>query len=165
VHHLLFTHDDVGNYDSNLKSMPPFRTKRDRKALLKGLRDGILDCIVSQHSPLEIEEKKTEFEYAGFGMTGLETAFSSAVEAFEGKAGLDELAKWFSINPRKVLGLDAATIEEGRNAEITIVDPKGQWEYTADNRKSKSANSPMLNQTLDGKVIGIVGNGKWVANP
>jgi dihydroorotase len=164
VHHLLFTHDDVASYDSNLKSMPPFRSRRDRRALIKGLQDGVIDAVVTQHSPLEIEEKKTEFEYAGFGMTGLETAFSEVVEAFDGKPSLEDVARWMSINPRRTLGLEPATIVEGAGAEFTVVDPRAEWEYTAGNRRSKSLNSPHLGRTLQGRVIGIANNGTWTPN-
>lgn len=164
VHHLLFTHDDVVNYDPNLKSIPPFRTEKDRKALLKALKDGIIDCVATQHTPLEIEEKKTEFEYAGFGMTGLETAFAEVLEAFGDDAGLYDIIDWMSARPRRILGLETLKIDEGMKAEMAIVDPKAEWVYDPSDRKSKSANSPVNGRSFRGRVVGVVNNGHWIAN-
>ena len=164
VHHLLYTHEDVANYDSNLKSNPPFRTEADRTALLKGLKNGVIDCVVSQHTPLEIEEKKTEFEYAGYGMTGLETAYSIALKAFEDKVTPEEIVKWFSVQPRKILGLMPATINEGLSAEFSLVNARTKWEYNPQNKRSRSANSPLMHETMKGKVHGVFNHGKWLVN-
>jgi len=164
VHHLVFTDEDVRTFDSNKKSDPPFRKKTDRTALLKGLRDGVIDCVATQHTPLEIEEKKLEFEYATPGMTGLETTYAILHAAFEGKAVEDRFAEWLSVNPRKILGLEASSIEIGSKANFTLVNPEKFWEYNPASRKSRSANSPFYQTKLKGSVEGIFNNGKWKAN-
>lgn len=163
-HHLLFTDEDVSGFDSNLKSRPPFRTEADRKALLRGLRDGVIDCVATQHTPLEVEEKKLEFEYATPGLTGLETTYAVVCAAFGQEAEAHRIAEWLSVNPRKLLGREPAAIEPGAPANFCLADPTATWTYSDKVRRSKSANSPLLGRQLTGRVLGIFNNGKWVPN-
>jgi len=164
LHHLVFTDEDMRNFDSNKKSNPPFRHRSDRTALLKGLRDGVIDCVSTQHTPLEVEEKKLEFEYASPGMTGLETTWPILAAVFKGKVSEDQFAEWLSINPRKILGLETASIEVGAKANFTLVDPSEEWRYDSSNRKSRSANSPFYKEKLKGRVKGVFNNNKWTIN-
>jgi len=154
-YHLFFTDDDLKTYDSNLKVNPPLRTAEDRDAIKKAIEDGVADCLATHHMPHEADSKETEFEYARNGMTGLETAFAVL------RTSLPELKieKWIellSVNPRKLLGLNAATIKENETACLTLFDPNSEWVYEKNNIRSKSKNSPFIGKKLKGKVIGII---------
>lgn len=148
AHHLVLTDEAVADFDSNYKVKPPLRTATDVKALIKGLKDGVIDAIVSQHKPQEIEFKAVEFEIALYGIIGLQTALSLTL-----KAGLNpaEAVEKLAIAPRKILGLAVPTITEGSEANLVLFD-ENEWEYNSANNFSKSANSPFLNQQLKGKV-------------
>jgi len=150
AHHLVLTDEALLGFDSLYKVKPPLRTADDVAALIKGLEDGTIDAIVSQHTPHEIEFKDVEFEVAEYGMVGLQTAFSLAL-----KAGLpvDLIVEKLSINPREILGVETAVIAEGEKANVIVFDADAEWEYTAANNKSKSANSPYIGQHLKGKVL------------
>lgn len=150
AHHLVLTDEALLGFDSLYKVKPPLRTADDVAALIKGLKDGTIDAIVSQHTPHEIEFKDVEFEVAEYGITGLQTAFSLAV-----KAGLpvELIVEKLAINPREILGIETPVIAEGENANLVIFDADAEWEYSAANNKSKSANSPYIGHSLKGKVL------------
>jgi len=150
AHHLVLTDEALLGFDSLYKVKPPLRTADDVAALIKGLEDGTIDAIVSQHTPHEIEFKDVEFEVAEYGIVGLQTAFSLAL-----KAGLpvDLIVEKLSINPREILGIETAVIAEGEKANLIVFDADTEWEYTTANNKSKSANSPYIGQHLKGKVL------------
>jgi dihydroorotase len=164
VHHLLFTDEDLQTYDSNYKIHPPFRTAADKKALQKGLLEGTIDCICTQHTPVEIDGKKLEFEYATPGLIGLETAYSAIKKAFGETASDDKIAEWLSVNPRKIMGLEVAKIEVKQRANFSIVNEKEVWQVTEKALKSKSKNTPFLGQSLTGKVKTVFNEGKWLLN-
>ncbi|HEX8018862.1 dihydroorotase [Mucilaginibacter sp.] len=150
AHHLVLTDEALLGFDSLYKVKPPLRTADDVAALIKGLKDGTIDAIVSQHTPHEIEFKDVEFEVAEYGITGLQTAFSLAL-----KAGLpvELIVEKLAINPREILGVETPVIAEGENANLVIFDTDDEWEYSAANNKSKSANSPYIGHSLKGKVL------------
>jgi dihydroorotase len=150
AHHLVLTDEALLGFDSLYKVKPPLRTADDVAALIKGLKDGTIDAIVSQHTPHEIEFKDVEFEVAEYGITGLQTAFSLAL-----KAGLpvELIVEKLAINPREILGVETPVIAEGENANLVIFDADAEWEYSAANNKSKSANSPYIGHSLKGKVL------------
>jgi dihydroorotase len=150
AHHLVLTDESLLDFDSLYKVKPPLRTADDVAALVTGLKDGTIDAIVSQHTPHEIEFKDVEFEVAEYGMVGLQTAFSLAL-----KAGLpaELIVEKLSINPREILGVELPVIAENEKANLVIFDTEVEWEYTAANNKSKSANSPYIGQRLKGKVL------------
>ncbi len=162
VHHLVFTDDDVKTYDSNYKICPPFRLKKDREALKKGLLDGTIDCICSQHTPIEIEGKKLEFEYATNGLISLETVYSIILKAFEGHNVEDKIGQWLSINPRNVIAKEVPVIDVKNLANFTIVNSKETW--TFEKSVSKSSNSPLIGSTLKGKVKAVFNQGKLITN-
>ena len=116
--------------------------------MIKGLKDDVIDAIVSQHKPQEIEFKAVEFEIAHYGMIGLQTALSLTL-----KAGLTpaEAVEKLAIAPRNILGLTVPSVEEGSEANLVLFD-ESEWQYNSQNNFSKSANSPFLNQQLKGKV-------------
>ncbi len=150
VHHLVLTDEALKGFDSQYKVKPPLRTRDDVNALLKGLKDGTIDAIVSQHTPHEVEFKDVEFEVAEFGIIGLQTAFSLAL-----KAGLDInlIVQKLAITPREILNVEVPVITEGGDANLVLVDVDEEWEYTRKNNKSKSYNSPFIGQSLKGKVV------------
>ncbi|MFB0496208.1 dihydroorotase [Mucilaginibacter sp. OAE612] len=150
AHHLVLTDEALLGFDSLYKVKPPLRTADDVAALIKGLKDGTIDAIVSQHTPHEIEFKDVEFEVAEYGIIGLQTAFSLAL-----KAGLpvELIVEKLAVNPREILGVELPVIAEDEKANIVVFDTDTEWEYTAANNKSKSANSPYIGQRLKGKVL------------
>jgi dihydroorotase len=150
AHHLVLTDEALMGFDSLYKVKPPLRTRDDVNALLKGLKDGTIDAIVSQHTPHEVEFKDVEFEVAEFGIIGLQTALALAL-----KAGLqlELIIQKLSINPRKILNLAIPVIAEGQTANLVLFDAEEEWEYTKKNNQSKSHNSPFLGQNLKGKVV------------
>lgn len=157
VHHLIATENAVLGYDSNYKVFPPLRTDKDRQALLDGVVDGTIDCISTQHTPLDPESKNLEFEYASFGMIGLETAFALLAS----RTGIDRkrLVQCLSTNPNTILGRKL-TIETGEPAELTLIDWNEKWTITEKELRSRSRNTPFLGETVKGRVKGIFNKGK-----
>ena len=155
AHHLVFTEDRLNDFDSNYKVKPPLRGKNDVKALISGLKDGTIDAISSQHRPHEIEFKDVEFEIAAFGIVALQTVLPLVL-----KAGLSAelIAEKLAVNPRKLLGLAIPTIEVGAVANFMVYNATETWTYNLENNYSKSANSPLLNKTLTGKVRLVYNN-------
>jgi dihydroorotase len=150
AHHLVLTDEALMGFDSLYKVKPPLRTQADVKALIKGLNDGTIDAIVSQHTPHEIEFKDVEFEVAEYGMIGLQTAFSLALKA---GLSLETIVQKMAVNPRGILNVDVPAIGEGLAANFTIVDINAEWHYNRTNNLSTSSNSPFLGQKLKGKVL------------
>ncbi|QEC74804.1 dihydroorotase [Mucilaginibacter ginsenosidivorax] len=150
AHHLILTDESLLGFDSQYKVKPPLRTKDDVKALLKGLKDGTIDAIVSQHTPHEIEFKDVEFEVAAYGMVGFQTALPLALEA---GLPVELLVEKLAINPREILGVDVPVIAEGEKANLVLFDIDAEWEYNSKSNVSKSVNSPFIGDTLKGKVL------------
>ncbi|HRP56522.1 dihydroorotase [Agriterribacter sp.] len=160
-YHLFFSDEDLVNYDTNLKVNPPLRTPKNRQALLEAVNNGWIDCIASHHFPQEWDSKTCEFEYAGYGMIGLETAFGVAGAAGIGAGRWVELC---STNPRKIFGLPAATLQEGSPADLTLFNPGIKYRFEEARIQSKSKNSPFTGKELKGKVIGIINGEKVFLN-
>ena len=157
-HHLLFTDEDIGDYDTHYKMNPPLRTKADTNALLQGLIDGVFDIIATDHAPHTPFEKSQDFVTAPNGVTGLDTALVSLHHHFiaTGKFGWDLLVRRFSAEPRRLMGLDPAVVAAGRPADLILFDPARETTFTADFMRSKSRNTPFLDQTLMGSVDLVV---------
>ena len=154
AHHLVLTDEALLGFDSLYKVKPPLRTQDDVEALLKGLKDGTIDAIVSQHTPHEVEFKDVEFEVAEYGIIGLQTAFSLTLRA---GLELDLIVQKLAINPREILNILIPVISEGQEANFVLFDAESQWTYNLKNNRSKSYNSPFLGQTLQGKIL-LTGN-------
>jgi dihydroorotase len=163
-HHLALTDTALAGYDSRYKMNPPVRTEEDRRAIIEGLRDGTLDCVATDHAPHTDYEKDKEFDYAPFGVIGLETALPIVLDVLsrQGKFALPEIIALMTCKPAQLLGLPAGTLAPGAAADVTLFDPGEQWRYDADAGFSKSANSPWHGQTLTGRVKTTVVSGRIV---
>ena len=160
-HHLLFTDEDIGDFDTHFKMNPPLRTKADNQGLLEGLLDGTFDLIATDHAPHTPFEKSQDFVSAPNGITGLETALVSLHHHFvaEGKFGWDLVIKRYSAEPRRFMGLPAAAIESGLPADLILFDPERETTFSQGFMKSKSQNTPFLDRTLLGSVdLVVLGN-------
>ncbi|AWV98677.1 dihydroorotase [Arcticibacterium luteifluviistationis] len=150
AHQLAFIDEDLAGFDTNLKVNPPFRSKKDIKALQKGLADGTIDAIVSDHHPLDEEHKNMEFDLADFGVIGLQTAFAAALTHSE--QNLETIIACFTENPRKLLNKTQPKIEEGELANLTVFNPEEKINFELKDIISKSKNSPFIGKELKGKI-------------
>jgi len=157
---LYFTDEELSNFDSNLKVIPPIRTQSDRASLFQGLKDGTIDIIVSNHRALEAEKKSLEFFNADFGAINLETCFSSARTALDKTLSLKKLIEKFYLHPRNALSLEPYVIQADMEANLTLFDSDEMWVYSAKDTKSKSKNSPFFGAELKGKVKAVFNNKK-----
>ncbi len=161
-HHFTLTDDSLKTYDTNFKMNPPLRTQEDVDAMIKGLKDGTIDCIASDHAPHSIEEKESEFQFAPNGIVGFETtvglSFSELLK--KNKLSFEELIKKLSINPRKILNLPIPKFDAGEVANFTIIDPNLVWTVDISKFKSKSKNSPFNKKLLTGKALAVINRKK-----
>ena len=159
IYNLLLDDSKILNFDTNYKVYPPLRSKDDIKELLKGIDDGTVDIISSFHQPQDIDSKNCEFEKASFGIISIQTFYSNILEISR-SLPLDVLLEKFTVNPRKILGLEVPKIEEGSFSLLTIIDEEGSWDYNESSNLSKSSNSPWMDWSLKGKVSGVVNGNK-----
>lgn len=152
-YHLFFTDEDLSEYNTLLKVNPPLRTKSDQQALLKAVENGTVDCISSHHLPQDWDGKTIEFENANEGIASVETSFAVIKQVLP-KLTDEQLVALFSSNARKLFNLSPATIQEGATAELTLFSNTATTCLSKNNSKSKSANSPFWDITLNGKIIG-----------
>ena len=151
-------------YDTNFKMNPPLRSAADREAVLEGLVDGTLEILCSDHAPHCGFEKEVEFDYAPFGITGLETELPlSLMQLYHTKRlGLSDLLAKFTIAPARLLRLDKGTLRVGADADVTVLDPDREWTYERSFSASKSANSPFFGWPMKGKAVLTMVGGKVV---
>lgn len=157
-HHLFLTEDVIGDdYDTNLKVNPPLRTKEDTEALLEGIKDGTIDCIVTDHAPHTQWEKDCEFEIAAFGMTGLETSLGLILTNLVDKGVIDyeRMIELMAINPRQILRLDEVSLKEGSVADLTVIDPEIIWTVDVADFCSKAKNSAFVGYELKGRATDV----------
>ncbi|MFN8283097.1 MAG: dihydroorotase [Chitinophagales bacterium] len=164
VHHLISDENDVKNFDSNYKVFPPLRNLEDQQALIDGLKDGTIDCISTQHTPLNIDEKNVEFEYAHFGMIGLQTAFGLLNKKLSNEISKEKLIELLSTNPRKIIHQKNQYNQTNHSPDFVILNFDEEWMYVEQNNQSKSKNSPYFGQTLKGKVKAVFSKGKLIIN-
>jgi dihydroorotase len=163
-HHFSLTDEVIKSFDTNAKVNPPLRTRKDIEALKKGLKDGTIDCIATDHAPHSIEEKDVEFDAAPFGMVGLETALGLVVtELIETKilSWCEVIAK-LTANPARILKFNAGQIKAGMPADLTVIDPDISWIVDPKDFKSKSKNSPFGGRRLKGRAYLTIVDGKIV---
>lgn len=160
-HYLAFTDMDLQESGS-WKMNPPIRSEEDRQALIKGVRDGTIECIITDHAPHSREEKSKGLAGSSMGVVGLETSFA-AVNTYmveNGYISFEKLVEVMSINPRKIFGIESG-IQIGKPADITIVDPKAKWTVNPEEFISMGKATPFAGKTLTGKVIATIYNGDF----
>lgn len=162
-HHLALTDDACAHYDTRTKVMPPLRTAADQEALLEGLADGTIDCIATDHAPHSPVEKDVEFECAAPGMLGLETALPIILD-FVRMGSLDERRAIAALTgaPARAFGLSGGGLAVGAVADLCVIDPERPMTITAEDLASKSKNTPFLGQTLAGRAVLTLVEGRCV---
>ncbi len=161
-HHFTLNHEAIKTFDTNAKVNPPLRTQADVEAVKKGLKDGTIDCIATDHAPHSIEEKEVEFDFAPPGLVGLETALGLVITELVEK----EVLSWsqavakLTLNPARILNLGEGRIKVGLPADIAVIDPKASWVVEPASFQSKSKNSPFGGRRLKGRVLYTIVDGK-----
>ncbi|MBR2442505.1 MAG: dihydroorotase [Clostridia bacterium] len=153
-HYFSVTDEIIRGYDTNTKVNPPIREEVDKQAILQGLKDGTLDCIVTDHAPHHADDKNVEYDLAAFGISGIETSLGFAI-TYLYKAGvltLNEIAEKMSYNPAQILGLEGGEIKEGGVADLTIADLDEEWVVDSSKFVSKGKNTPFNGYKLYGVV-------------
>ena len=151
VHNLIFTDELLQDFDTNTKVLPPLRTKDDIEALIAGVKDGTIDMVTSDHTPIDSENKKVEFDNALYGTIGLESAFGALNTLFSTEEVIEILTKG-----KQRFGLEDIAIENGNVADLTLFDPDEQYEFTEAHIFSTSQNSIFKSYSLKGKAFGII---------
>ncbi len=168
THHFDLTDEEVErrNFDTRVKMHPPLRTQDDVDAMIEGLKDGTIEVICTDHAPHSIEEKEVEFIYAPNGIIGLETAWSICVKRLlePGHLSLQELLEKLVVNPRKILNLEIPAIKKGNKANLTLFNSEEEWVYTAAEVRSKSKNSPYIDENLTGRAIAVYNKNRFSVN-
>jgi dihydroorotase len=151
-------------YDTNFKMNPPLRSARDREAILEGLADGTIEILCSDHAPHCDYEKEVEFDYAPFGITGLENEFALALmQLYHTKRlSLPEVIAKYTVAPAKLLKLAKGSLSIGADADITVFDPDREWVFKRDDTASKSQNNPFYGWPLKGRAVATIVGGKMV---
>jgi dihydroorotase len=153
-YHLFFCDEDLTTYDTNLKLNPSLRTREDREALKNAVVDGTIDCIASHHFPHEKDSKVIEFEYAKYGMIGLETSFA-VVRTMLPQLSFEKLIAIFCTNPRRIFDLPVASIKENETACLTLFTDE-KWIFKTTDIRSKSINTAFLGKEFNGRPLGII---------
>ena len=151
-------------YDTNCKMNPPLRSAKDRDAILQGLADGTIEILCSDHAPHCDYEKEVEFDYAPFGITGLETELALGLMQLvhTKRISLADLIAKFTLNPARLLNLNKGTLSTGADADVTVFDPDCEWVFRVEASVSKSKNSPFDGWKLKGKATATIVAGKTV---
>lgn len=163
VANLALDESALKDFDTNYKVEPPLRSKKDVIALRNALESGIIDVVVSDHLPQDVESKELEFDHADNGMITLQTAFAMANTAMKDR-NFDAVIEALTSKPRKILGLEQSHIEEGEDANLSLFVQNVSHTFNERDNRSRSKNSPYLNQSLHGKVIGIIKGSKSFFN-
>ena len=153
----------VGDYRTFAKLSPPLRGEDDRKAIVEGLKSGVIACIASDHAPQDQDSKRLPFPQAAFGGSGLETLLTVSLGLFhDGALGLIDVLRLMTEAPARLLGLDAGRLAAGKKADLVIFDPNRAWKVIADDFRSKSKNSPFDGRPVEGRVMRTVIDGRPV---
>jgi dihydroorotase len=152
-HHLLLTDKALGNYNPDTKVHPPLRSERDKNILVEALKAGEIDVLATDHAPHTFEDKLGEFDYAAFGISGLETALSLLYDNFIKTEMIDwdDLLRMYYYKPGKILKIESEGLKQGSRADLLIFNPEREWKVDKNNFKSKGKNTPFAGQKLKGK--------------
>lgn len=159
VHNLVLNDEMLMGFDTRYKVLPPLREEATRKALVEAVLDGTIDCITSDHNPLDIEHKKLEFDLAKDGTIGLESAFGALLSILP----LEVVVEKLNAN-KLVFNIENPSLKTGNKADISLFTTEENWTFGKENIVSKSKNSAFLGQKMKGKVIGIYNNGQLIMN-
>ncbi|UWX56172.1 dihydroorotase [Maribacter litopenaei] len=159
IHNIFKTDEVLEDFETNFKVLPPLRTSKDAKELIKGVKNGIIDFVTSDHTPLNIELKKVEFDHAEYGTIGLESSFGALNQLFSTEETIDMLTRG-----RKTFGIEVPEMKEGVKANLTFFDPTVEYTFTEAHITSSSKNSLFLNHMLKGKVLGTIANDQVYLN-
>tara|TARA_A100000164_G_scaffold243473_1_gene216502 strand:- start:918 stop:1643 length:726 start_codon:yes stop_codon:yes gene_type:complete len=157
INNLFFNEKKLINFDTRFKVLPPIRTEKDRLVLVKALSDGTIDFVTSDHAPIDIDNKKTDFKNSLFGATGLESIFGALNSIYKTEEVIDILTR-----KKDLFGIKSETIDEGSKASMTLFNPKHKYIFLKDDVKSKSKNASFINSEINGKVFGVINNGAVV---
>ena len=157
IHNLLFTDDVLTSFDTNYKVSPPLRTQTDCDALIEGLKDGTIDMLTTDHNPIDIEDKKIEFDFAKYGTIGLESAFGALQTIFTTKKTISLLSQG-----KNRFGIAESIIKVGEEANLCLFNPDKDYIFDTPHIFSRSKNSAFLGKTLKGETYGIIANNKIV---
>lgn len=162
--HLYFTDDCLRNYDTAFKMAPPIRTEEDRQALIKGLQDGTIDAVITDHAPHTNEEKDVPFCCAPNGIAGLETSLSAVMTALYHKEllSMDRIVEVMSVNPSRLLGVEGGVLAEGMPADVTVINPEQEWTVHGEDLYTKALFTPFEGITLKGRAVLTVVDGEVV---
>lgn len=150
---LAFNDEVLADFDSNFKVNPPLRSEDDRLALIKGLKDGVIDAVCTNHHPQNVERKECEFHLAGFGAATIETLYPVYMEKLAGELEFEILATALTTGPARITGVAEPKIEKGNVADLTLVNPNEEYILDDSFFKGKSRNNPWMNKKVWGKVI------------
>ena len=162
-HHIALTDAAIQNFDTNCKMNPPLRTQADIEAIIEGIADGTLTILCSDHAPHAAFEKEVEFDQAPFGIVGLETELGLFIDILVHKRkaiSINRLIEMFTLEPAKLLKIDAGTLTIGAKADITLIDPEMEW--TVKTSESLSRNTPFNGWELKGRAVHTIVDGKTV---
>jgi dihydroorotase len=164
-HHIALTDASIQNFDTNCKMNPPLRTQRDIDAIIEGIADGTLTIFCSDHAPHAAFEKEVEFDQAPFGIVGLETELGLFIDILLHKRkaiSINRLIEMFTVEPAKLLKLDAGALSIGAKADVTLIDPDREWTVDASKFESLSRNTPFHSWKLKGRAVRTIVGGKTV---
>ena len=163
-HYYSFTEEEVLNSGTNAKMNPPLRTKKDKEEIIRGLKDGTIDCIITDHAPHTKEEKAKELPKAPNGIIGFETALPATITNLVDKGFISylDMVRLMSYNPAKILNIKRGEIKVGEIADLTIFDPNAEYIYDEKSIVSKSKNTPWIGKKLKGKVMYTIVSGKII---
>jgi len=164
-HHIALTDEAIQNFDTNYKMNPPLRSQLDVDAILEGIADRTLSILASDHAPHAGFEKEVEFDAAPFGIVGLETELALFLDLLvhkHGKIDIVRLIEMYTVEPAKLLKLDAGTLSVGAKADVTLIDPGLEWTVKIDKFESASRNSPFDGWKLRGRAVRTIVAGETV---
>jgi len=162
-HHFLLTDEAVREFNTNAKMNPPLRNRKDVDTIKAGLKDGTIDAIATDHAPHADFEKQREFDYAPFGIVGLETAWGLALTLVdEGLLSVEQVVALLTVQPARAFGLSKGTLAVGADADVTLIDPDAQWVVEPEQFRSKGRNTPFAGWKLKGRVTTTIVGGRVV---